>query len=44
MIATSPASMPLHIIVGSGLSPFSMRVHIAATHPVMLASIVFTTT
>ena len=30
VIATSPASMPLHIIVVSGLSPFTMSVTIAA--------------
>ena len=44
VIATSPASMPLHSIVGSGLRPLKFNVRCAAIAAVMLASIVLTTT
>src|SRR4029453_13123019 len=44
VIATRPASIPLHNIVVSGLSPLAQSVNMANIAPVKLASIVFTTT
>src|SRR5262249_47833926 len=35
VMATRPASMPLHIIVGSGLSPFNISTTIAPSAPVI---------
>ena len=43
-MATRPASMPLHIIEGSGFSPIAYSVSMVAIAPAMLASIVLTTT
>src|SRR5262249_9710943 len=43
VIATRPASIPLHIIVVSGLRPLAHSVNMAKTQPVKLDSIVFTT-
>ena len=43
-MATRPANMPLHIIVGSGFRPLAYRVSIEAIAPAMPANIVLTTT
>src|SRR5262245_44307239 len=44
VIATSPASMPLHIMDGSGLPDFSQMTTAVATAPEALASIVLVAT